>query len=285
MQMLAVKIHTDKLLPLALGISLTVHAAALAVRLSPPVAIDRLVRDAGLEVILVNTSSDEKAPVKPKAIAQTHLAGGGETANDRSTSPLLNSPSTRSGQADDQVQQKLSDKEREQAELLTRTKQTLAKLNTSSSNNKDPAIERQRQQLINLLAQIEKRIQEENARPRKRYVSPSTQEVSYAKYYDLMRRKIEERGTREFPQHQGEKLYGSLIMVITIDSRGQILSTDISQSSGNPLLDFQAKQIAKNAGPYDVFSDKMRREMDQLALVTRFSFDHNNILKTTLQAE
>jgi protein TonB len=285
MQMLAVKIHADKLLPLALGISLTVHAAALAVRLSPPEAIDRLVRDAGLEVILVNTSSDEKAPVKPKAIAQTNLAGGGETANDRSTSPLLNSPSTRSGQADDQVQQKLSDKEREQAELLTRTKQTLAKLNTSHSDNKDPAIERQRQQLINLLAQIEKRIQEENARPRKRYVSPSTQEASYAKYYDLMRRKIEERGTREFPQHQGEKLYGSLIMVITIDARGQILSTDISQSSGNPLLDFQAKQIAKNAGPYGVFSDKMRREMDQLALVTRFSFDHNNMLKTTLQAE
>lgn len=283
--MLAVKINADKLLPLALGISLTVHAAALAVRLSPPEAIDRLVRDAGLEVILVNTNSDEKAPVKPKAIAQTHLAGGGETTNDRSTSPLLNSPSTRSGQADDQVQQKLSAKEREQAELLTRTKQTLAKLNTSYSDNKDPAIERQRQQLINLLAQIEKRIQEENARPRKRYVSPSTQEASYAKYYDLMRRKIEERGTREFPQHQGDKLYGSLIMVITIDARGQILSADVSQSSGNPLLDFQAKQIAKNAGPYGVFSDKMRREMDQLALVTRFSFDHNNMLKTTLQAE
>ena len=283
--MLAVKINADKLLPLALGISLTVHAAALAVRLSPPEAIDRLVRDAGLEVILVNTNSDEKAPVKPKAIAQTHLAGGGETTNDRSTSPLLNSPSTRSGQADDQVQQKLSAKEREQAELLTRTKQTLAKLNNSHSDNKDPAIERQRQQLINLLAQIEKRIQEENARPRKRYVSPSTQEASYAKYYDLMRRKIEERGTREFPQHQGDKLYGSLIMVITIDARGQILSADVSQSSGNPLLDFQAKQIAKNAGPYGVFSDKMRREMDQLALVTRFSFDHNNMLKTTLQAE
>ncbi len=283
--MLAVKINADKLLPLALGISLTVHAAALAVRLSPPEAIDRLVRDAGLEVILVNTNSDEKAPVKPKAIAQTHLAGGGETTNDRSTSPLLNSPSTRSGQADDQVQQKLSDKEREQAELLTRTKQTLAKLNTSHSDNKDPAIERQRQQLINLLAQIEKRIQEENARPRKRYISPSTQEASYAKYYDLMRRKIEERGTREFPQHQGDKLYGSLIMVITIDARGQILSADVSQSSGNPLLDFQAKQIAKNAGPYGVFSGKMRREMDQLALVTRFSFDHNNMLKTTLQAE
>jgi protein TonB len=285
MHMLAIKIPADKLLPLALGISLTVHAAVLAVRLSPPEAIDRLVRDAGLEVILVNTASDEKAPAKPKALAQTHLAGGGETSHQRATSPLINSPTSRSGGADNQIQQKLADKEREQAELLQRTKQTLAKLNVSHGNNLDPAVERQRQQLINLLAQIEKRIQEENARPRKRYVSPSTQEVSYAKYYDLMRRKIEERGTLYFPQSQGQKLYGSLVMVITIDSRGKVLSTDIAQTSGNPLLDFHAKQIAKEAGPYGVFNEAMRREMDQLALVTRFSFDHNKTLRTTLQSQ
>ena len=283
--MLAIKIPADKLLPLALGISLTVHAAVLAVRLSPPEAIDRLVRDAGLEVILVNTASDEKAPAKPKALAQTHLAGGGETSHQRATSPLINSPTSRSGGADNQIQQKLADKEREQAELLQRTKQTLAKLNVSHGNNLAPAVERQRQQLINLLAQIEKRIQEENARPRKRYVSPSTQEVSYAKYYDLMRRKIEERGTLYFPQSQGQKLYGSLVMVITIDSRGKVLSTDIAQTSGNPLLDFHAKQIAKEAGPYGVFNEAMRREMDQLALVTRFSFDHNKTLRTTLQSQ
>jgi len=283
--MLAVKMSADKLLPLALGISLTVHAAILAVRLSPPEAIDRLVRDTGLEVILVNTASDEKAPAKPKAIAQTNLAGGGETTLQRATSPLINSPTSRSGRADNNIQQKLADKEREQAELLTRTKQSLAKLKTAQGNNKDPALERQQQQLVNLLAQIEKRIQEENARPRKRYVSPSTQEASYAKYYDLMRRKIEERGTLYFPQSQGQKLYGNLVMVITIDSRGQVLSTDISQTSGNPLLDLHAKQIAKQAGPYGVFNESMRREMDQLALVTRFSFDHNKTLHTTLQSE
>ena len=136
-----------------------------------------------------------------------------------------------------------------------------------------------------MLAQIEKRIQEENARPRKRYVSPSTQEASYARYYDVIRRKIEAKGTLDFPQSQGQKLYGSLIMVITIDTRGQVISAEVSQGSGNPLLDFHAKQIARNAGPYGPFNDAMRRSMDQLALVTRFSFDHNNTLQTTLQGE
>jgi hypothetical protein len=51
------------------------------------------------------------------------------------------------------------------------------------------------------------------------------------------------------------------------------------------LLDFYAKQIAKEAGPYGVFNEPMRREMDQLALVTRFSFDQNKTLQTTLQSE
>jgi protein TonB len=283
--MLVAFFHADRLLPLALGISLAVHAVLLAVRLTPPADIDRLLRDTGLEVILVNTESDEKAPAKPKAISQTNLAGGGETTNDRSSSPLINSPTTRSGQSDNQVQQKIAEKEREQAELLTRTKQALTKLNASHNTSKDPSIERQRQQLINLLAQIEKRIQEENARPRKRYVSPSTQEASYARYYDLLRRKIEAKGSLDFPQSQGQKLYGALIMVITIDTRGQVISAEVSQGSGNPLLDFHAKQIARNAGPYGAFNDAMRREMDQLALVTRFSFDHNNTLQTTLQGE
>jgi protein TonB len=58
--------------------------------------------------------------------------------------------------------------------------------------------EKRRRQLIKLLAEIEKRINEENARPKKRYISPATREEVYAVYYDSLRRKIEDKGTREF---------------------------------------------------------------------------------------
>ena len=40
---------------------------------------------------------------------------------------------------------------------------------------------------------------EENARPKKRYISPSTREEVYAIYYDGLRRKIEDKGTTNFP--------------------------------------------------------------------------------------
>ena len=267
----------------ALGLSLLLHGLVLSIQLGIAPGADRLVRDTGLEVILVNTISDEKVPDKAKTLAQTNLAGGGELTQARATSPLPNAAQTHSGEADDQRNSKMAKREMEQSELLAQTKRTLAALNANPATQNDPAVERQRQQLLKMLAQIEKRIQEENARPRKRYVSPSTQEAAYALYYDHLRRKIEARGTLFFPETQGQKLYGSLIMVITIDARGQVLTCDVSQSSGNPLLDMQAKSIAQQAGPFGPFNEEMRRQMDQLALVTRFSFDRSNTLQTSLQ--
>ena len=267
----------------ALGLSLVIHAALLFLHLGAPEAIDRLVRDNGLEVILVNTRTDELKPNKARALAQTNLAGGGEQSQGRATSPLMNAKQTQSGQSDDQRQSKLTNRELEQNELLAQTKRTLATLTAKQAHKPDPALERQRQELLNMLAQIEKRIQEENARPRKRYISPSTQETSYALYYDQLRRKVEARGTLFFPESQGQKLYGNLIMVITIGASGKVLSADVKQSSGNAALDMQAQAIAKGAGPFGAFTEEMRLQMDQLALVTRFSFDRSNSLQTTLQ--
>ena len=41
---------------------------------------------------------------------------------------------------------------------------------------------------LRLLAEIETRINQQNAEPRRRYVSPATREVTYATYYDRLRR-------------------------------------------------------------------------------------------------
>ncbi len=107
-----------------------------------------------------------------------------------------------------------------------------------------------------MLAAIEKRINEENARPKKRYISPATREEVYALYYDQLRRKIEDRGTRNFPENQGKKLYGELTMVITVDSNGRVLETEIVRGSGNKVLDRRAAAIAHAAGPFGRFTTR-----------------------------
>ena len=78
-------------LTIALTVSALVHAGLLAVRLVDPQAFDRVFQDSALEVILVNARSNE-APVKAQAIAQANLAGGGDAASGRATSPLPPSP-------------------------------------------------------------------------------------------------------------------------------------------------------------------------------------------------
>ena len=118
------------------------------------------------------------------------------------------------------------------------------------------AQEERRRQLVELLAEIEKRINDENARPKKRYISPATREEVYAMYYDQLRRKIEERGTRNFPEYQGKKMYGELTMNVTVDAEGRVLDTEVIQSSNNKLLDRRAVAIVKAASPFGPFSSR-----------------------------
>ena len=118
--------------------------------------------------------------------------------------------------------------------------------------------EERRRQLVEMLAEIEKRINQENARPKKRYISPATREEVYALYYDHLRKKIEDRGTRNFPENQGKKLYGELTMVISVDAEGRVLDTEIVRGSGNKVLDRRAVAIVHAASPYGRFTPAMR---------------------------
>lgn len=78
-------------LQLALGVSIAVHAVLLSVRFIDPESFNRVFQDTPLEVILVNAKSSER-PDKAQAIAQSSLAGGGEAAKGRATSPCPTRP-------------------------------------------------------------------------------------------------------------------------------------------------------------------------------------------------
>ena len=149
-----------------------------------------------------------------------------------------------------------------------------------TSNAEAAAREEKRRQLIKLLAEIERRINEENARPKKRYISPSTREEVYAIYYDGLRRKIEDKGTQNFPEVAGKKLYGELTMVVTVNFDGKLLDAEVAESSGSLVLDRRAQAIARNAAPFGRFSDEMRRKADQIVVVSRFTFTRNETLET-----
>ncbi|QDL39879.1 energy transducer TonB [Rhodoferax sediminis] len=276
-------------LQLALGASIAVHAGLLTVRFVDPEGFNRVFQDTPLEVILVNAKSNEH-PDKATAIAQASLAGGGEADKGRATTPLPPSALTEMGDAAEDAQRKVEALQQQQSLMLTQVKRLLAALppadpKEASDNPEAQAREDKRRQLVKLLAEIERRVNEENARPKKRYISPATREEVYAVYYDGLRHKIENRGTEHFPEISGKKLYGELTMILTVNFDGRVVSTEVVDPSGSPALDRRAEAIARSAGPFGHFSDAMRRQADQIVVVSRFRFTRDETLETRLTGQ
>ena len=275
-------------LHIALLASLAVHGALLTLRFVDPQAFNRMFQDTPLDVVLVNSRSGE-APDKAQAIAQANLAGGGEAERGRATSPLPPSALIELGEANEESRKQIEKLQQTQTQLLTQIRRELALMPApdplrDQGSPDERAQEEKRRQLIQLLAEIEKRINDENARPKKRYISPATREEVYAIYYDQLRRKIEERGTRNFPEHQGRKLYGELTMNVTVDAQGRVIETEIVRPSGSTVLDKRAVAIVRAASPFGAFSSAMRRKADQLVITSRFRFTRDDGLETTLTA-
>jgi protein TonB len=279
-------VKSPSTLQIALGASIAFHVVLLTVRFVDPERFNRVFQDTPLEVILVNAKSNEK-PDFAKAIAQASLAGGGEAEKGRATSPLPPSALMELGDATEDAQRKVESLQEQQTQLLAHLKKQLASMPppemTQAANTPAQAErEEKRKQLIKILAEIERRINEENARPKKRYISPATREEIYAVYYDELRRKIEEKGTVNFPEQAGKKLYGELTMIVTVNFDGSVIDTEVVQTSGNLTLDRRAQSIVRGTGPFGRFSDAMRRKADQIVVVSRFKFTRDDTLETKL---
>ncbi|MDO4769141.1 MAG: energy transducer TonB [Brachymonas sp.] len=292
-------------LGIAATISLTLHLVAVPVAVSQlhrlaPSFYNRLLEETPLEVILVNATTDE-APSEAQAVAQHNLAGGGNLDEKGvfAASPLLpslqdvfgtelaptNSQTENESQSDGPSIQQLADMQREQMDLLAQVKRQIDSLSAAVEQLPEGSAEAQeqekkRQLLLSTLGKIERRIQYENSRPRRRYIAPSTVKGPQALYYDKLKTKIEEKGTANFPTHNGVKLYGELILHIVINHDGRVIETQVMRSSGNRMLDRRAEAIAVTAGPFGKFDPALRRYTDQLGVVSRFKFERNNTLST-----
>ena len=269
----------------AIALSLAAHAFLLTVRFVDPERFNKIFKDTPLEVVLVNARSDQR-PAIAQAIAQANLAGGGEAAAGRATSPLPPAATVEVGDALEDSRQRIERLQNEQQQLLAQIRREIALLpppdpSRDAGTPEDREREQRRKQLLRLLAEIEKRVNEENARPKRRYISPATREADYAIYYDGLRRRIEERGTRDFPEHQGKKLYGELTMNITIDAEGRVVEADIVRASSSRVLDRRAMAIVRAAAPFGRFTADMRRQTDQIVVTSRFRFTRDEGLETT----
>lgn len=284
----------NRFLYTAIGISLLAHAALLAVRFVAPPPNPVKPADPGLEVILVN-AKHKNAPLKAEALAQANLDGGGTVDKGRSKSPLPDMRRMETGDSIQATQRRIAALEEQQRNLLTRIKRDDPfKAPPVTENTKvDPLASgsdllESSKAIARRAAEISETIEDQNKRPRKTFLSPSTRGVGYAMYYKTLQKRIEDVGTLNFPQKNGRKLYGQLVLSIPVFQDGTIYEKEggieVTTSSKNPALDQAAIDIVRRAAPFGKFPPNMRSsDRDDLwVVITTFKFTRDDKLEAEM---
>ena len=105
--------------------------------------------------------------------------------------------------------------------------------------------------MARLAAEIHLRSERYARRPKRKFVSASTQEYAYAAYLRQWVDRVERVGNLNYPDEaRRRQLAGELVISVAIRRDGSVERADIIRSSGTPLLDDAALNIARLAEPY-----------------------------------
>jgi protein TonB len=272
----------DKVLVMALTVSIGLHMTVLAVRFVDPDFLRVRSTDPPLEIILVNAKSETR-PGKPEALAQANLDGGGANDAGRRTSPLPDSQVVRDGDALDTARRMVEQLEEEQKKLLAALKDSLQ---MRPQPNKEAVAEapvpgsqdeQSREQLARAQAEIAKQVSDYQKRPRKHHFMPSTSEYRYARYVEDWRARVEKIGNENYPNEARGKVYGSLRMTVAVRKDGSVVESAVDKSSGSPVLDRAARRIVNMAAPFPPFPPDIARDTDVLEITRTWVFTNDQL--------
>jgi protein TonB len=279
----------DRLLAIALTVSVVIHLVALAIHFSP---FDlRQLADKGppLEVALVNAKSATK-PTKADILAQAHLDGGGNTDQDRrAKTPLPVLPRDSAQNEVAVATQKVEALEQQTRELLTtlRSQATATprpqKLEAPDPTDSPTANELMQRTLeaARLEAQIAKDMDAYQKRPKRRFVGARAEEYRFARYVEDWRMKVERIGNLNYPEAaRVNKLYGKLVLTVSIRSDGSVENVEVNKPSGHKILDAAAVKIVRMAAPYAPFPPDIKRDTDILHITRTWTFARGDELRS-----
>lgn len=245
------------------------------------------VKDATLlDITIVNTHSD-KAPEEAELIAQVNQEASGDT-------DIKNRPTSMMASKSMLAPNELSPMASEKSSPNTPPVLNVAVLTTKAETFKRaPKVEEQPQEQDptqqaeenadraaeekQLASEVAEREANYAKMPRKLYLtSVSARNAVEAEYIDSWAKKIERIGTTNFPAEAIRyNKSGQLIVEVTLDQNGRIVSSRIKQSSQSRMLDNGALKIIKIAGDptYQPLPKSVREKFDQLVITRTFIFD------------
>ena len=280
----------DRVLGAALGLSLALHAVALAVHFKIPEAIGRKFESQPLEVVLVNARTKEK-PAKAEVLAQANLDRGGNVDEERrAKTPLPVTKPREPGRDLADARRRVQQLEAQQQRLLAQAKESERRATVeppkTAPAQETPTLPSGRDladlslAAMRLQAQIDRQIDEYQKRPRKKFIGANAREYRFAQYEEDWRVKIERVGTLNYPAEARGKHYGHLRLTVTIRADGSVESVELDRSSGLKVLDAAAFKIVRMASPFAPFPADIRRDTDLLVITRTWFFGQGDKIWT-----
>ncbi|PCI60103.1 MAG: energy transducer TonB [Methylophilaceae bacterium] len=301
---------------IAIWLSVSAHAVFLAVKFEPE--LKKMAEHLpSLEVVLVNAKTKD-APKKADVIAQANLDRGGNTDLDRQMKTMLPTKNTKATdvklqqnkhikaaaksaklQAKEAREKKhVAELEKKAQELYTQlkssnkvdSKQVQHKTSIEPETGKAKTVSKtfNREALLaaslaidRLEAQISKRQEEYQKRPKRRFLGSRAKAADDAFYLEAWRQKVERIGNQNYPAAaRNQKIYGKLQLTVSIRADGSVEKVVIDKSSGSKVLDDAAINIVKLAAPYAKFSKVMRKTTDILDITRTWTFTQEDAFST-----
>ncbi len=281
--------HNDRLLAYAVGISLLLHLVVLTIHFSPFELKRKADQGPPLEVALVNAKTLAK-PTKADVLAQANLDGGGNTdADRRAKSPLPVLPKHSPEQQVAVATEKVETLERQTRELMTQLQSAPvappapAPVDATEKTDLPTANQLMQRTLeaMRLEAQIAKDMDAYQKRPKRRFLGARAEEYRFARYVEDWRLKIERVGNLNYPEAaRQQKLYGSLLLTVSIRSDGSVENVEVVRTSGNRILDAAAVRIVEMSGPFAAFPPDIKRDTDILHITRTWTFTKADSLES-----
>ena len=270
--------------------SLLIHGVLLALRFQ--MFDPRKMADRGppLEIALVNAKSTTK-PTKADILAQANLDGGGNTdAERRAKTPLPIPPKNNPSNDIAMTAKKAEDLERRAQELMTRlnagpaTAPALPEPAPAPDKVQPVAVADLTQRTLEVMrleAQIARDMDAYQKLPKRRQVGVRAEEYRFARYVEDWRQKVERVGNLNYPEAARQlKLYGNLILTVSIRADGSVEKVVIERSSGHRVLDAAATRIVEMAAPYSAFPADIRRDTEILDITRTWTFARGDELRS-----
>lgn len=213
-----------------------------------------------LDVILTETTSP-LTQAQADFLAQASNQGGGEHDESRRPreSQLGHLPQDAAGVAPEALRAQSPDAQPPpQARIISSQAGAHTVATPDTTPQADPSvlppgpdrIERD-MEMARLAAEIHLRSEAYARRPKRKFVSASTQEYAYAAYLRQWVDRVERVGNLNYPDEaRRRQLAGELVISVAIRRDGSVETAQVIRSSGIRLLDDAALRIARLAEPY-----------------------------------